>query len=149
MSALERPLPQAVLFACNLNSVRSPMAALIFRDRFGRRCYVDSCGVRAGETDPLAATVLEEFGLSLSGFRPKTFDDLEETSFDLVISLTPEAHHRALEMTRSMAVDVEYWPTYDPTLNEGSREQRLAEYRAVRDELDRRILDRFKAWSTY
>lgn len=148
MTGLLRP-PQAVLFACNFNSIRSPIAAALFRDRWGKFCFVDSCGVRKGELDPLAAEVMEEYGLSLVKHRPKSFADLEDANFDLVISLTPEAHHSALEMTRTMAVEAEYWPTYDPSVSEGSRAQRLEEYRALRDHLDERLTQRFKAWSTH
>jgi protein-tyrosine-phosphatase len=148
MTGLLLPLPQAVLFACNFNSIRSPMAAALFRDRWGRFCFVDSCGVRAGELDPLAVEVMDEYGLSLTKHRPKNFGELEDANFDLVISLTPEAHHSALEMTRTMAIEAEYWPTYDPSLCDGTRAQRLDEFRAVRDSLEQRITQRFKAWST-
>jgi protein-tyrosine-phosphatase len=142
--------PDAVLFACNLNCVRSPMAAALMRQRFGRRVFVDSCGLRAGEeADPFMVSVMDEIGVDLSDHRPKTFDDLEDSSFDLIISLTPEAHHRALEFARGLAMDVVYWPTLDPTLAEGGREARLAEYRAVRDQLERRIEERFGRPSTF
>ncbi|MET0183240.1 MAG: low molecular weight phosphatase family protein [Caulobacterales bacterium] len=137
-------LPHAVLFACHHNSIRSPMAAGLMQRRFGRRIWVDSVGVRAaGEIDPFAAEVMDELGVDLTKHRPKGFDDLEDTSFDLIITLTPEAHHQALEFTRTMACAVEYWPTFDPTVIQGSRAQRLEEYRAVRDALDRKIAQRF------
>lgn len=137
-------LPHAVLFACHHNTIRSPMAAGLLHRRFGKRIWVDSVGVRVGaEIDPFAAQVMDELGVDLTKHRPKDFDDLEDTSFDLIITLTPEAHHRALEFTRAMACEVEYWPTFDPTIIQGSREQRLDEYRAVRDALDRKIAERF------
>jgi protein-tyrosine-phosphatase len=136
-------LPGAALFACTLNSVRSPMAAAIMRHRFGRFVYVESAGARAGELDPMAVEVMEELGIEIGKHKPKRFEDLEDASFDLIVTLSPEAHHKAMELTRTMAVDVEYWPTMDPTAIEGSREQRLAAYRAVRDELVRRIAARF------
>jgi len=138
-------LPGAVLFACTLNSVRSPMAASIMRHLFGQVVYVDSVGARAGELDPLAVEVMDEVGVDISKHKPKSFDDFEDTSFDLVITLSPEAHHKAMELTRTSAAIVEYWPTMDPTAVEGSRDLRLAAYRAVRDELERRILERFEA----
>jgi protein-tyrosine-phosphatase len=136
-------LPGAVLFACTLNAVRSPMAAAIMRHLFGKFVYVDSAGVRAGELDPFAVEVMEEIGIEIGKYKPKQFEDLEDGSFDLVLSLSPEAQHRAVEMTRTSAVDLEYWPTFDPTAVEGSREQRLEAYRTVRDDLMRRIQERF------
>jgi protein-tyrosine-phosphatase len=136
-------LPGAVLFACTQNAVRSPMAAAIMRHLFGKFVYVRSAGVRPGEVDPLAVEVMEEIGIEISGHRPHSFESLEDASFDLIVTLSPEAHHKALDLTHTMAVDVEYWPTIDATAYEGSREQRLDAYRAVRDELMRRIRERF------
>ncbi len=137
-------LPQAVLFACNFNTVRSVMAEGLMKRRFAKRIYVESVGVRKGlEPDPFVAAVMDELGVEVAKHRPRTFADLDDESFDLIVTLTPEAHHQALEFTRSLAVDVEYWPTFDPTEGQGSRDQRLAEYRAVRDALDRRIAQRF------
>ncbi len=136
-------LPGAALFACTLNAVRSPMAAAIMRHLFGRNVYVASAGARAGQLDPFAVEVMEEIGIEIGKHKPRTFEDLEDASFDLIITLSPEAHHKAMELTRSMAVEVEYWPTMDPAAVEGSREQRLNAYRAVRDELTRRIEARF------
>ncbi|MEX2035874.1 MAG: arsenate reductase ArsC [Xanthobacteraceae bacterium] len=138
--------PQAVLFACGLNSLRSPMAAGLFRQLLGRAIYVGSAGVRKGELDPLAVAVMEELGIDISRHRPMTFEELEDwegLNFDLIVTLSPEAHHKALELTRTLAADVEYWPTPDPTVVEGSREQRLAAYREVRDQLIERIKERF------
>jgi protein-tyrosine-phosphatase len=129
------------------------MAEALLKMAFGTRVYVDSVGLKRepGEkaVDPFAAAVIDELGGDLTGFRPKIFDDLEDDSFDLVISLTPEAQHRAVELARGRAVEIEYWPTMDPTLVEGSREQRLEAYRAVRDELARRIRERFGKASTF
>jgi protein-tyrosine-phosphatase len=138
-------LPDAVLFVCTFNSVRSPMAAAIMRHLFGRGVYVDSVGVRRGELDPLAVEAMEEIGIEIGKYKPKSFDEFEDTSFDLVVTLSPEAHHKAMELTRTSAAAVEYWPTHDPTAVEGSREQQLDAYRAVRDELERRIQARFEA----
>jgi protein-tyrosine-phosphatase len=141
-----RPLPHAVLFACNYNAIRSPMAAGLLRLRHGKRIWVDSCGVRAGgQVEPFMLAVMDEVGVDLAKHKPKTFDELEDLSFALIISLTPEAHHRALEFTRTLAVEVEYWPTYDPSLAQGGREQRLEEYRVVRKALETRISQRFTA----
>src|SRR5271165_1072806 len=138
--------PQAVLFACGLNSVRSPMAAGLLRYFFGKTIYVGSAGVRKGELDPFAIAAMDEIGLDISKHRPMTFeelDDWEGLNFDLIVTLSPEAHHRALDLTRTLAAEVEYWPTPDPTDTEGTREQRLEAYRAVRDMLLGRIKERF------
>src|SRR6185436_11889716 len=141
-----RGRPQAVLFACGLNAVRSPMAASLFKQMFGSTIYVGSAGVRKGELDPFAVAVMEEIGHDIAKHKPMTFEELEDwegLNFDLIVTLSPEAHHRALELTRTIAADVEYWPTMDPTGIEGSRDQRMEAYRAVRDQLARRIRQRF------
>jgi protein-tyrosine-phosphatase len=139
--------PQAVLFLCAHNQIRSPMASAIARYLF-KSLYVASAGVRKGEIDPFAAAVMDEIGIDISRHRPKTLDELEEyegLNFDVVISLSPEAHHRALDLTRTLAFEEEYWPVQDPSLTEGSREQRLDAYRTVRDDLMKRIRARFGA----
>jgi protein-tyrosine-phosphatase len=136
--------PGAVLFACNINAVRSPMAEALMKLFYGFEIYVDSCGVAPrDELDPFVVEVIDELGGDLSHHRPKAFDDLTDTSFDLVVSLTPEAHHRALQMTEGRAMEAVYWPTPDPTLATGSRDQILDAYRQARDHLKARILDRF------
>jgi protein-tyrosine-phosphatase len=132
-----------VLFACTNNSVRSPMAEALLKFLLGHRVFVDSAGLRSEPVDPFAVEVMDEIGIDLSRHRAKTFDDLEDSSFDLIVSLSPEAQHRAVELTRTMACDVEFWPTFDATAVEGSREQRLDAYRQVRDYLKRRIETRF------
>jgi protein-tyrosine-phosphatase len=137
--------PQAVLFACGLNAVRSPMAASLLQQMFPQ-LYVKSAGVRKGELDPFAVSVMAELGQDISSHKPTTFEELEDwegLNFDLIITLSPEAHHKALDLTRTVAADVEYWPTHDPTDAEGSREQKLAAYREVCDMLLARISRRF------
>ena len=134
----------AVLIACTWNAVRSPMAAALLR-HLARGVYIESAGVRAGELDPLAVEAMEEIGLTIGKHKPRRFEDLEDGSFDLVITLSPEAQHKAVELTRTAATQVEYWPTMDPTAVEGSREQRLLAYRAVRDQLMERLKGRFLA----
>jgi protein-tyrosine-phosphatase len=136
-------LPSAVLFACTQNSVRSPMAEALLKYLLGHRIYIDSVGVRAGEVDPFVVEVIEELGIDLSRHRSKSFDDLEDTSYDLIVSLSPEAQHKAVELTRTMACEVEFWMTLDPSIIEGNRDVRLDAYRAVRDQLKKRIEDRF------
>lgn len=136
-------LPQSILFACTMNAVRSPMAAAIMRQRYGKFVYVESVGARVGEKDPFAAEVMDEIGLSIVKHKPRSFEDMEDAAFDLVITLSPEAHHKAMELTRTSAAVVEYWPTMDPTATEGTREQRLDAYRECRDGLEDRIAARF------
>ncbi len=138
-----RDLPGAVLFCCTLNSVRSPMAEAMLKHLHGNRIYVDSVGVRRGPLDSFAVTVMDEIGIDLTRHRVKSFDDLEDSYFDLVISLSPDAQHRAVEMTRTMACELLYWNTFDPTSVRGSRQSRLDAYRQVRDHLMARILERF------
>jgi protein-tyrosine-phosphatase len=143
-------LPGAVLFACNFNRVRSPMAAGLMKLIYGDRVFVDSCGLKPGEAiDPFVVAVMDELGADLSQHQTKRFEDLDDGSFDVVVSLTPEAQHRAVEMARGRAIEVEYWPTMDPTLATGSREAMLEAYRRVRDDLRTRILARFGKPSTF
>ena len=136
-------MARAVLFACTMNAIRSPMAESILKHLQGDRIYVDSAGVRGGEIDSFAIAAMDEIGIDLSRHKSKTFDDLEDESFDLVITLSPEAQHRAVELTRVMAIELEFWHTFDPSIVEGSREARLDVYRQVRDQLLDRIRQRF------
>jgi protein-tyrosine-phosphatase len=121
------------------------MAAALLRHLTRGGVYIESAGVRAGDLDPLAVEVMGEIGLEIAKHKPRRFEDLEDGSFDLVITLSPEAQHKAVELTRTAATQVEYWPTMDPTAVDGSREQRLVAYRAVRDQLMRRLKQRFLA----
>ena len=138
--------PRAVLFACGLNAVRSPMAAALLQQMFGRAIYVGSAGVQKGELDPFAVAAMEEIGIDITRHKPVTFEELDEVeglNFDLIVTLSPPAHHKALELTRTHSAQVEYWPTVDPTATEGNREQRLDAYRALRDQLLAQIRARF------
>lgn len=135
--------PGSVLFACTQNAIRSVMAEAIMKYLHGRDVYVQSVGVRRGELDPFVVAVMDEIGIDVSRHRPRTFDELEDDYFDLVISLSPEAQHRAVELTRTSSCELEFWNTPDPSYIEGSREIRLDAYRAVRDMLLRRIRERF------
>jgi protein-tyrosine-phosphatase len=146
MAEAARERPQAVLFLCGHNQVRSPIAAALAKHLLGGSIYAASAGVSKGETDPFVTAVMDEIGIDLSRHKSVTLDEIEEyegLNFDLVVSLSPEAHHRALDLTRRLPFDVEYWPIPDPTVIEGSREQRLDAYRSVRDELLKRIKTRF------
>ncbi|WP_137929551.1 arsenate-mycothiol transferase ArsC [Mesorhizobium comanense] len=136
-------LPRSILFLCGMNAVRSPMAEQLTRRMLPATIFVASAGVRAGERDPFVDAALAEEGLSLGERHPRTLDELEDDYFDLIVTLAPEAHHAALELTRSLAVEVEYWPTPDPTDAGGTREQIMAAYRDVRERLKLRINRRF------
>lgn len=136
-------LPGAVLFCCTMNAIRSVMAEAIMKHLFGRAVYIESVGVRRGEIDPFAVAVMDEIGIDIARHISKSFEDLDDESFDLIISLSPESQHSAVEMTRNMACEVEFWNTFDPTYVEGSREVRLAAFREVRDSLTARIERRF------
>ena len=136
-------LPGSVLFCCTLNALRSPMAEAMLKHLHGRRIFVDSVGVRAGTLDEFAIAVMDEIGIDITKHKSKSFDDLEDDSFDMIVSLSPEAQHKAVDMTRTLAAEVEFWNTFDPSIVEGSRDMRLDAYRQVRDQLMNRILLRF------
>jgi len=134
-------IPASLLFACSENSVRSPMAEALAKRLYGQASYIDSVGVRASMVDGMAAAALDELGIDVHRHHAKTFDDVDPSSFDVIVTLSPEAHHQALEFTRGTAAEVEYWPVMDPSVVEGSREMRLSAYRSTRDQ----ILARLKA----
>lgn len=134
--------PRSVLFMCGMNSIRSPMAEALAKTVLPVGTYVASAGVRPGERDPFVDVVLDEIGLTVGRHQPHTLDELEDDYFDLIVTLAPEAHHAALELTRSMAIDVVYWPTPDPTVATGTREQIVSAYREVRNHLSMLIKHR-------
>jgi protein-tyrosine-phosphatase len=135
--------PQSILFLCGMNSIRSPMAEALARSLLPSDFFISSAGVIKGEPDPFVAAILEERGLSLPAYEPHALDELGDDYFDIIVSLSPEAHERALEMTRAQAVEVEYWPSPDPSTTTGTRTQILDAYRGVRDALEARIRQRF------
>ena len=140
--------PSAVLFSCTMNSIRSPMAEGILKFLHGHKIYVDSAGAREGAIDGFTIAVMDEIGIDMSKHNAKTFDDLEDDFFDLVITLSPEAQHKAVELTRIMACDVEFWNTFDPSVIETeNREEKLNAFRMVRDQLMERIKARFPVHS--
>ena len=145
--AADRKRIQSVLFVCAYNAVRSPMAEALARHYFGKSIYVQSAGIRKGDRDPFAVAALDEIGIDGSKHKPRTLAELEEwegLNFDLIVTLSPEAHHAALELTRTIAAEIEYWPTADPTITQGAREQKMDAYRDVRDGLSYRIRLRLK-----
>ena len=136
-------LPSAVLFACTLNAIRSPMAAAIMHHYFGHKVYVASAGIAAGDPDPFVGLIMDEIGIDLKKHRPHSFEDLEDSAFDLLVTLSPEAKTKADDMSRTMAIKVENWAIPDPSHTAGSREQILDAYRDVRDDLVKKITARF------
>lgn len=138
-------LPSSILFVCSENALRSPMAEALTKHQFGTTVFVDSAGIRDGELDPMASVVMDEIGVDMSRHKSKRLDDLMDTSFEIIVTLSPEAQHKAIELTRVTASEVEYWPTPDPSVAEGHREARLAAYRDLRDYLIKRIEVRFAA----
>jgi len=138
-------IPTSLLFACSENSVRSPMAEALAKRLYGQAVYIDSVGVRASEVDSFAAAALDELGIDVHRHHAKTFGDVDASSFEVIVTLSPEAHHQALEFTRGAAVEVEYWPITDPSAVEGSRDARLDAYRRTRDQILARLKARFGA----
>ena len=121
------------------------MAEALARHYFGQTLYIQSAGIRKGMVDGFALAVLDEIGIDAKSHKPHTLEELAEwegLNFDLIITLSPEAHHAALELTRTASIEVEYWPTPDPSVVEGSREAKLDAYRAVRDKLSDKIMQR-------
>jgi protein-tyrosine-phosphatase len=142
-------LPQSVLFCCDHNAVRSPMAEGIMKKFYGQACYIQSVGVHNDlEIDGFAVAVCQEIGVELSRHRSRSFDEMQDwgddlSSFDLVLALSPASQRRALDLTRFYHLEVEYWPVLDPTgLGEG-REARLVSYRQTRDQIIGRLIERF------
>lgn len=132
---------QAVLFVCSMNAVRSPIAEGLARMRYGKRVYFDSAGLAKSERDGFALAVLREAGIEFDSDEPHTLDEIDCAAFDLVVTLSPEAHRRAAELLRATSVELVYWPIEDATQVAGSREQRIEAYRRVRDTIDRKIRD--------
>ncbi|MBV0891703.1 low molecular weight phosphatase family protein [Paracoccus sp. Z118] len=141
--------PRSVLFCCDHNAIRSPMAEGLMKMLYGRRAYVQSAGVRSDmEVDGFAVAVCTEMGVELSRHRSRSFEDMRDWGddlgqFDLIVALTPASQRYALELTRSAHVHVEYWPIMDPTGLAEDREGKLAAYRAARDQILGRMAHRF------
>ncbi|WP_242601323.1 low molecular weight phosphatase family protein [Pseudaestuariivita atlantica] len=142
-------MPTSVLFCCDHNAIRSPMAEGMMKQLYGTGTYVQSAGVHNDlEIDGFAIAVCAELGVELSRHRSRSFDDMEEWgddlgSFDLVVALSPASQRRALELTRYFHLDVEYWPIMDPTGVGETREAKLRQYREARDQIRERLIARF------
>ncbi|MEM7071220.1 MAG: low molecular weight phosphatase family protein [Pseudomonadota bacterium] len=139
-------LPNAVLFCCSMNSIRSPMAEGILKKMMGTRIYIDSVGVRESEPDGFMIAVMDEININMRNHHCKIFKNLQDDYFDLIIPMSPEAQHHAIELTRTIACEIEFWHIFDPSIVEGSRENRIQAYRKVRDQLQQKIYDRFSSF---
>ncbi|MBC7141208.1 MAG: low molecular weight phosphatase family protein [Rhodobacteraceae bacterium] len=146
---MDRKLPHSVLFCCDHNAVRSPMAEGLMKQLFGHNCYVQSAGVKNDmEIDGFAIAVCQELGIELARHRSRSFEEMQQwgddlSGFDLVVALSPASQRQALEFTRFFHLDVEYWPVMDPTGIGETREAKLAAYRQTRDQIRARMIDRF------
>jgi arsenate reductase len=142
-------LPHSVLFCCDHNATRSPMAEGIMKKFYGTQVYVQSVGVKNElEVDGFAIAVCQEIGVELSRHQVRSFDDMQDwgddlSGFDLVVALSPASQRRALELTRFFHLEVEYWPVLDPTGLVDGRDARLAAYRRTRDQIAARVVERF------
>ncbi len=149
MSIMGVEIPGSVLFCCDHNSVRSPMAEGMMKAFYGQRAYVQSAGVRGTlEIDGFSVVVCEEMGVELARHRTRSFEEMQEwgddlTGFDLIIALSPASLRMAQELTRHAYIEVEYWPVLDPTDLGTKREEKLAAYRQARDQIRHRMLARF------
>ena len=142
-------IPTSVLFCCDHNAIRSPMAEGMMKKFYGRRAYVQSAGVRNDmEIDGFAVAVAEEIGVTLSNHRTRSFEEMQDWGddlggFDLIVALSPASQRMVLEMTRLYHLEIEYWPIMDPSGMAEGREAKLALYRQTRDQIRTRMLDRF------
>ena len=137
--------PSSVLFMCDMNSIRSPMAAALLLNHVGKKIYVASAGIYSGEPEAFTVAAMKEVGIDLSGHQPHTLDDLADMSFDLVITLSDGARAEARELARNFSFETEHWVIDDPSVVKGSRDAVMLSYRTARDILKRRIEARFKA----
>ena len=146
---MTQELPQSVLFCCDHNAVRSPMAEGIMKKFYGTGTYVQSAGVTNDlEIDGFSIAVCQELDVELSRHRSRSFDEMENWgddlgSFDLIVALSPASQRRALELTRFYSLTVEYWPILDPTGLGETREAKLQSYRQARDQIKERLIERF------
>jgi len=142
-------LPQSILFCCDHNAVRSPMAEGMMKKFYGTDCYIQSAGVKNDlEIDGFSIAVCQELDVELARHRSRSFDEMEEWgddlgSFDLVVALSPASQRRALELTRFYHLDVEYWPILDPTGLGDNRDAKLVSYREARDQIRGKLVERW------
>ena len=146
---MSNSLPQSILFCCDHNAVRSPMAEGIMKKLYGTGTYVQSVGVINDlEIDGFSIAVCDEIGVELSRHRSRSFDEMERwgddlSSFDLIVALSPASQRRALELTRLFHLTVEYWPILDPTGIGENREMKLVSYRQTRDQIVSKLREKW------
>ena len=136
-------LPKSVLFVCNMNQIRSPMAEFLMRDLLGDKVFVQSAGLYTGDEDGFMQAIMAERNIDVSSHTPESLDELEDSYVDLVITLTEQARDGCEDFFRDQAVQLEHWETENPSITLGNREAVLAAYRKTRKELEKRIRDRF------
>lgn len=147
----EDKIPSSILFCCDHNAIRSPMAEGMMKKYYGRSAYVQSAGVKNDmEVDGFAIAVCDEIGVPLAHHRSRSFDEMQDWGddlgqFDLIVALSPASQRMALEMTRHAHIEVEYWPIMDPSGLAEGRDAKLALYRQVRDQIEARMRERFGA----
>ncbi len=146
---MAKELPGSVLFCCDYNAVRSPMAESLLKKHVGQKVYVQSAGVKNDlDIDGFSIAVCREIGVELSRHRVRTIDEMMDwgddiESYDLIIALSPAAQRKALELTRYASLEIEYWPIMDPTGIAESRDAKLEAYRSARDQIMANIQKRF------
>ena len=133
----------SILFVCNINSIRSPMAEAILKLWFNKKIFIDSCGIRNGKIDHMAIEVMAEENFDLTNHSSKLFSDLESTYFDLIITFTNEAYSEVKSQTKTQDCEIEYIDIPGASQTTGNRQQRLDSYRQVRDLLIEKLKDRF------
>ena len=136
-------LPKSVLFVCNMNQIRSPMAEFLTKDIFGDKIYAQSAGIFAGDEDGFMQSIMEERNIDASMHEPETLEQLEDSFVDLVITLTTQAHEGTVDFFKNQPVEIEYWETENPSITLGKREAVLSAYRKTREQLEKRIRERF------
>jgi arsenate reductase (thioredoxin) len=127
----------SILFLCVANSARSQMAEGLARQLLGQTVRVQSAGSEPTSVNPLAVEVMAEIGIDLSQQRSKAVGSIELTTVDTVVTLCAEEICPVfLGQGRRL-----HWPMPDPAAEHGSHDAKLGAFRAVRDELGRRIAE--------
>lgn len=136
--------PNSILFVCQLNSVRSPMAEGLMRKHYTDIADIRSCGLAEGDLDDFMVTVMKEKGVDMSDHKALSLGELQDESFDVVIAFTYDAYQAAVAVFEDTNSQVELWALPDP--GQGSLDVRalLNNYRALRDNIEARLLRKFK-----